>query len=120
MKKNILFLFLGFSLTIVSQQKSDFWDHVKFGGGFTLGFGSQTTIGISPSAVYDFDNGFYLGGGVGYLYSQISDFTTNAYNTGITSFYQTELGVQFSADYDYYFAEQSDSFGSSKTNFFLL
>jgi hypothetical protein len=58
MKKIVLFTFLAFSLTTFSQ-KTDFWDNVKFGGGFTLGFGNnQTTIGISPSAIYQFDNGF--------------------------------------------------------------
>lgn len=57
--------FLGISFVSFSQQKSDFWDNVRFGGGFTLGFGSQTTVGISPSAIYDFNNGLAIGAGVG-------------------------------------------------------
>ncbi|WP_435415149.1 hypothetical protein [Polaribacter aestuariivivens] len=118
MKKIIVFLLLAFSTTFYAQ-KSDFWDHVQYGGGFTLGFGSQTTIGISPSAIYNFDNGFALGAGVNYLYSEINDFTTNLYGASIISLYQTNFGVQFSGDLDYHFAKQTDfnSNNSVKTNF---
>ena len=57
MKKFIFLLSLTFTITSFSQ-KSDFWKNVRYGGGFTMSFGNQTTIGISPSAVYDFQNGF--------------------------------------------------------------
>ena len=118
MKKYILILFCFASLSLFSQ-KSDFWDNVQFGGGFTIGFGNnQTTIGISPSAIYNFDNGFALGTGLGYLYSEINDFTTSVYSTSIIGLYQTNFGVQFSSDFDYYFAKQSTfNGGSINTNF---
>ena len=117
MKKLVLFIFFLISLTTFSQ-KTDFWDNVKFGGGFTLGFGNnQTTIGISPSAIYNFDNGFALGAGLGYLYSEINDFSTTAYSTSILSLYQTNFNVQFSGEFEYYFAKQqiqgSNSFNSN-------
>lgn len=118
MKKIFILLCISFSLTIVSQQKSDFWENVRFGGGVTLGFGSQTTVGISPSAIYDFENGFSLGAGFNYLYSEINDFTTIVYGPSLISFYQTNLGIQLSGEFDYHFAKQSTlSGGSINTNF---
>lgn len=117
MKRIFLLLCLCFSLFSFSQ-KSDFWNNVQFGGGFTASFGNQTTIGISPSAIYNFNNGFALGAGVGYLYTEINDFTTSVYSTSILTLYQTNFGVQFSGDLDYNFAKQSDFNGDSiQTNF---
>ena len=105
MKKIVVFIFFVFSLTTFSQ-KTDFWENVQFGGGFTLGFGDQTTVGISPSAIYNFNNGFALGAGLGYLYSEINDFSTTAYSTSIISLYQTKFNIQLSGEFDYYFANQ--------------
>jgi hypothetical protein len=67
MRNFLLLLFFGCSLTITSQQKSNFWNNVSFGGAFTLGFGTQTTIEITPSAIYEFQNGFSLGTGLTYI-----------------------------------------------------
>jgi hypothetical protein len=117
MKKILFFLFLYFSLTSFSQQRNNFWENVQFGGGFSAGFGNQTTIGISPSAIYNFDNGFALGAGLNYLYSEISDFTTQVYGASIISLYQTHFGIQFSGEFDYNFAKQQDPFDSINTNF---
>ena len=119
MKKSIFLLLLSISFTMVSQEKSDFWEHVRYGGGFALSFGNQTTIGISPSAVYDFDNGFSLGAGLSYTYTEIGDFTTNVYGGSIISLYQIpKVGVQLSGEFEQSFARQTDSFGSlGNTNF---
>lgn len=105
MKKIVVLIFFTISLTTFSQ-KTDFWDRVQFGGGFTLGFGDQTTVGISPSAIYNFDNGFALGAGLGYLYSEINDFSTSVYSTSLISLYQTKFNIQLSGEFDYYFAQQ--------------
>lgn len=116
MKKIILLCCLSFS-TFTFSQSSDFWDNVQFGGGFTLGFGNQTNIGISPSAVYNFNNGFKLGAGLGYMYSEIGDFSTNAFNSSLISLYQTNFGIQFSGEFEYYFASQTNSLSTFKTDF---
>jgi hypothetical protein len=117
MKKIIFILFLAFSITSFTQQRAPFWENVQFGGGFTLGFGTQTSIGISPSAIYNFENGFALGAGVTYLYSEINDFTTQLYGASLISLYQTKFGVQLSSEFDYNFAKQENPFGSVNTNF---
>lgn len=117
MKKLFILLLLSICLQTFSQ-RTDFWDHVQFGGGFTLGFGNQTTIGISPSAIYNFDNGFALGASANYLYSEINDFTTQVYGASLISLYQTKFGIQLSGEFDYNFARQSLlSGGSINTNF---
>lgn len=118
MKKIICLLLLFCSITFFAQQRNIFWENVQFGGGFTVGFGNnQTTIGISPSAIYNFNNGFALGAGLGYLYSEISDFSTSVYSTSIISLYQTKFGIQLSGEFDYNFAKQQDNFGAFNTNF---
>lgn len=116
--KKLLIIFVIITSINTYSQRSDFWRNVRFGGGFTLGFGNQTTIGVSPSAIYNFDNGFAVGAGLGYLYSEINDFTTNLYSTSLIGLYQTNFGVQFSSDFDYHFANQSDfNGGTFRTNF---
>lgn len=117
MKKTLLFLLLSISFVSFSQ-KADFWENVQFGGGFTASFGNQTTIGISPSAIYNFNNGFALGTGLTYIYSEIGDFTTNVYGASIISLYQIpKVGIQLSGEFEQSFAKQTDSFGSINTNF---
>ena len=126
MKKSILLLFLSFSLTALSQQtttiskeKSDFWEHVRYGGGFSMSFGSQTTIGISPSAIYDFDNGFSLGTGVNYVYSEIGSVTSNVYGGSIISLYQIpKIGIQLSGEFEQSFAKQTNGLGNSNSTSF--
>ena len=117
MKKSILILLLSISFTMISQEKSDFWEHVRFGGGFAMSFGNQTTIGISPSAVYDFDSGFSLGSGLNYTYSEIGSTTTNVYGGSIISLYQIpKVGVQLSGEFEQSFAKQKNGAYSNTYN----
>lgn len=75
-------------------------------------------IGISSSAMYNFDKGFALGTGLTYIYSEIGDFTTNVYGGSIISLYQIpNIGIQLSGEFEQSFAKQTDSFGTFKTNF---
>lgn len=55
-----------------SQNTSEpFMNNVRFGGSFNLGFGNNyTTIGISPSAIYDFNQQFSAGFSLNYLYAK--------------------------------------------------
>ena len=72
--KNKFFItaLLFISFFSFSQNTSEpFMNHVRFGGTFNLGFGNNyTTIGISPSAIYDFNNQFSAGVSFSYLYSK--------------------------------------------------
>ena len=64
---------LSFSLSYSqeSDQKntSDFWDHLRFGGGIGFGFGDDYFSGtLAPSAIYQFNNQFSLGVGLSASY----------------------------------------------------
>ena len=67
-KKSTLILYIIFFLinaTYAQQKKSDFWNHVRFGGGIGLNFGDNFFSGtIAPSAIYEFDNMFAMGLGL--------------------------------------------------------
>jgi len=117
--KNFSFLLLTFcTLTLFSQQKTEFWDDVRFGGGFSMSFGSVTTIGISPSAIYYFDNGLSLGTGLTYIYSKINDSKTNIYGASIISLYQIpKTEIQLSGEFEQSFARQTNSFGTNNSSF---
>ena len=117
MKKLLFLTALLFSLNGIAQQKSSFWENVRYGGGFSANFGNQTTINISPSAVYDFKKGFSLGAGLNYSYTEIGTLTTNVYGTSLISLYQTNLGFLLSGEFDYNFANQKSHSGAITTNF---
>jgi hypothetical protein len=118
MKKYFLLLFLSTSFTMISQENTDFWDNVQFGGGVSMSFGSQTTIGVSPSAIYNFDNGFALGTGLTYVYSKNQDVKTNVYGASIISLYQIpNIGIQLSGEFEQSFAKQTFNSQSTSTSF---
>ena len=119
MKKYFLILFLSYSFTMFSQEKKvAFWDHVQFGGGLSMSFGSQTTIGVSPSAIYNFNNGFSLGTGLTYIYSKFDDTKTNVYGASIISLYQIpKIGIQLSGEFEQSYAKRTYPNGSESTSF---
>ncbi|MCX7548438.1 alpha-ketoglutarate decarboxylase [Xanthomarina sp. F1114] len=62
-----IIVFCLFSAQMMAQentynQKSDFWNHVRFGGGIGLSFGNEFFSGtLAPSAIYQFNDQFALG-----------------------------------------------------------
>ena len=93
-----------------------FWDNVRFGGGFGLGFGNNnTTIAISPSAIYTFDNKFALGLSTSYLYNKNFDLNTNVFGAGIIGLYNPLNVIQLSTEFEQSFARQK--LGLEKYNF---
>ena len=53
------------------EQKSQFWSHVRIGGGIGLSFGDGFFSGtLAPSAVYDFNNKFSMGVGLNGTYNK--------------------------------------------------
>jgi hypothetical protein len=49
---------------LVSKRKSDFWNHVSFGGGVAANFSNDySNFSVSPGAIYNFND--YVGLGVG-------------------------------------------------------
>ena len=123
MKKLIVFTLLVVSCIGYSQrdstdvyQRPKFWDNVRFGGGLGLSFGRDiTVINISPSAIYDFQNNFAMGIGLGYLYSKNGDLRSNVISPGVLALYNPAQEVQLSAEFEQLFINQD--FGSDSRSF---
>lgn len=100
MKKLFTILFFAVTATVFSQDS--FWDNVRFGGGLGLNFGNTTTVAISPSAVYDFENGFSLGTGLSYTYSERgANNNANVYGASIISMYNIPVvNLQLSGEFE--------------------
>jgi long-subunit fatty acid transport protein len=82
------------------KQKSDFWDHVKFGGGFGLSLGTGfTDITIAPSAIYNFNNYVSLGAGLqGSLVSQKDYYTSGIYGASLITLFNPIEQAQISLE----------------------
>ena len=115
MKKNclekrtkwVLFLFLIFtSVQIFAQfssqikSKSDFWNHVKFGGGFGLSIGSGfTDVTVAPSAIYNFNHYVSLGAGLqGSIVSQKDYYSSGIYGASIITLFNPIEEAQLSLE----------------------
>ena len=112
MKKNLLVLFLLTTIFTNAQNENNpkFWDNVHFGGGFGLGFGSnQTTIAISPSAIYEFNDMFALGLGGSYLYAKNGNLKSNVYGASFISLFNPVQEIQLSAEFEQLFVTQKQS-----------
>lgn len=98
------------SLFSWSQQESDsikvadtFWKKVRFGGGLQFGVSNAyTSIGISPSAIYEFTDTFSAGVGVSYLYSKdkINDSSYNVYGISTLAIYNPFEMIQLSGEFE--------------------
>ena len=115
MKKNFV-INLTFLLTIVvlfsfkpeiyaqenteNKTKSDFWNHVQFGGGLGLGFGSgYTDIMVAPSAVYNFNDYVALGLGAQSSYVKQRDFyNANMYGGSLIALFNPIEEIQISTE----------------------
>lgn len=108
MKKYIL-LSIAFTLVNVfiysqeNEKKSDFWKNVQFGGGLTLGISNNvSTYGISPSAIYNFNDKFSAGVGVSYLYSKYKNASSafNSYGGSLITLYKPIDEIQLSGEFE--------------------
>jgi long-subunit fatty acid transport protein len=103
----LLFFLISYSILAQNENKSNFWDHVLFGGGLGLGFGSNsTTIAISPSAIYEFNDDFALGLGTSYLYAKNGDLKSNVFGVSLISLYNPLEEIQLSAEFEQLFVNQ--------------
>ncbi len=114
-KYNILVLALSFTFTLFSQSttnsKSNFWDNVQFGGGLVFNSSNiVTNIGVSPSAIYNFNDSFSAGVSVSYLYSKQRNISKplNAYGTSVIALFNPINELQVSSEYEMNFLRQGD------------
>ena len=83
-----------------NKSKSDFWNHVQFGGGLGLGFGSgYTNITLAPSAIYNFNETISFGLGTQYSYvSQKGFYKSNIYGGSVIGLINPIEQIQISAE----------------------
>ncbi|WGH75814.1 hypothetical protein P8625_01225 [Tenacibaculum tangerinum] len=106
--RRLLFFVFFLCATITFSQEENFWSNVRFGGGLGLSFGNTTTISISPMAVYDFNEGFSLGAGINYTYTDNDFGSANIYGGNLLSMYNAPfINLQFSGEYEHLFVNQS-------------
>ena len=102
---SILF-FIGLSFCVHGQksdlktQKSDFWNHVRLGGGFGLSLGTgYTDITIAPSAIYNFNHFVSLGAGLqGSIVSQRDYYSSGIYGANIITLFNPIEEAQLSLE----------------------
>ena len=101
----LLFFFslglFGFSQEITpDKQKSEFWDHVQFGGGLGLSIGSGfTDVTVAPSAIYNFNNYFSLGAGLqGSIVSQKNFYSSAIYGANAIALFNPIEEAQISVE----------------------
>lgn len=99
--KPVLVVAFCISTTLVSaQNNSDFWSHVKFGGGLGVSFGSgYTDITVAPGAIYQFNEYIALGVGVqGTYVKQKNYFSSFMYGGSATVLFNPIPEIQLSAE----------------------
>jgi hypothetical protein len=120
MKKLVLtitFLITFFNLSTAQnndpnnkKDKNLFWEKVQFGGGLNIGINNNvTSIGISPSAIYNFDERFSAGVGASYLYSKFKNINDglNIFGGSVLALYNPAQGLQLSSEFEKSFLNQS-------------
>lgn len=104
--KKIVVILIIFCSSFMSAQiqetRSDFWSHVRYGGGVGLNFGNEFFgVTLAPSAIYEFNSKFALGVGLNFTYNSQKDFY-NAFILGgsLIALYNVIPAIQLSAEFE--------------------
>lgn len=97
-----IFMTLAFSQDNIPQEKSEFWKHVRFGGGIGLSTGNNIfSATLAPSAIYDFNNQFSLGVGLNGTYlSRKNFFKSTIFGASIISLFNPINNIQLSGEFE--------------------
>lgn len=97
-----LFASTSFCQQTAPKQKSEFWRHVRFGGGIGLGFGDGFFSGtLAPSAIYEFNWQFALGVGLNFSYNTQKNFYKSTIVGGsLIGLYRPIEQIQLSAEFE--------------------
>ena len=104
-KKHILVLIFSVLFlqgTKAQEIRSDFWNHVRFGGGIGLNFGDGFFSGtIAPSGIYEFDNTFALGLGLNATFNnQKNIYKSTILGGSLIGFFNVIPQLQLSAEFE--------------------
>ena len=84
------------------EVKSDFWNHVRFGGGIGLNFGNDFFSGtIAPSAIYEFNNSVALGIGLNATFNNLKrEYKSTILGGSIIGLYNIIPEIQLSTEFE--------------------
>ncbi len=84
-----------------------FWDHVQYGGGLGLNFGSGFfALNVAPSAIYNFNKYFAAGPGLSYSYIKNGDFKSSIVGGSIIGLFNPLPSIQLSAEIEELYVSQ--------------
>ncbi|MEO5788553.1 MAG: alpha-ketoglutarate decarboxylase [Gelidibacter sp.] len=85
-----------------AQSSSDFWNHVRFGGGIGLSLGDGFFSGtLAPSAIYEFNNQFALGIGLNGTYNtQKNAYKSTVLGGSLIGLFNPIPEIQLSAEFE--------------------
>lgn len=114
--KRVFFTLFVISISTIcnaqNTNKSEFWNHVRFGGGIGIGLGNgDFNASVSPSAIYQFNNQFSAGVGLNFNYAKFTDNKFLAYGGSILSLYNPIPFIQLSGELEQLRINQSSDFG---------
>lgn len=97
-----LLIGISYSQETTQKKKSDFWKHVRFGGGIGLGFGDGYFSGtIAPSAIYQFDQKFSLGVGLNASYYKRNNlYKSTVLGGSIIGLFNPVREIQLSSEFE--------------------
>ena len=104
-KKTALILiitFFCFENTIAQKARSDFWNHVRYGGNLGLSLGDGFFSGtIAPSAIYEFDEHFAFGVSLNATFNnQKNVYKSTILGGSLISLYNVFRELQLSAEFE--------------------
>lgn len=97
-----IFLVLFTNKSFAQNQQSDFWEHVRFGGGIGMSFGDGFFSGtLAPSAIYQFNNQFAAGVALNGTYNSLKhSYTSTILGGSIIGLYNVIPEIQLSAEFE--------------------
>ncbi|MBU2995217.1 alpha-ketoglutarate decarboxylase [Cellulophaga baltica] len=100
----VVTIFVVFGQTLMAQNSTssnNYWDNVRFGGGFGLGFGNNSfNIAVAPSAICQVNQYFAYGASLSFNYSKYEDYKFTAYGASAQTFFNPIPEIQLSVEYE--------------------
>lgn len=103
-KTSLIIIILSFCYQNSKAQevKSDFWNHVRFGGGLGLNFGDGFfSATIAPSGIYEFDENFSLGIGLNATFNSLKNtYKSTILGGSLIGLFNPIQDIQISAEFE--------------------
>jgi len=99
----IVLITIFFTSGMMAQEdKFQFWDHVRFGGGIGVSFGDGFFSGtLAPSAIYEFNDQFAVGVGLNGTYNSLkNEYTSTILGGSVLSLFNVIQELQLSAEFE--------------------